>query len=82
MGSDLYNSLVRYFVQHLRHLRDVRRFSRDDGIVVDPFAVFRFATKRGALEVLRRRMGQIHNRRELYQPSIRIFEPALGQART
>ncbi|KAI9463803.1 Cullin-domain-containing protein [Russula earlei] len=22
MGSDLYNSLVRYFVQHLRHLRD------------------------------------------------------------
>jgi hypothetical protein len=37
MGSDLYNSLVRYFVQHLRHLRDVRCFSRDDGIAIDPF---------------------------------------------
>ena len=23
MGSDLYNNLIRYFVQHLRHLRDV-----------------------------------------------------------
>lgn len=30
IGSDLYNSLVRYFVQHLQHLRDVRRFVRDD----------------------------------------------------
>jgi cullin 1 len=35
MGSDLYNSLVRYFVQHLRHLRDVRRFAHDDGITID-----------------------------------------------
>ena len=37
MGSDLYNSLVRYFIQHLRHLRDVRCFSCDDGIAIDPF---------------------------------------------
>jgi len=29
-GSDLYNTLVRYFVQHLQHLRDVRRFVHDD----------------------------------------------------
>jgi hypothetical protein len=36
MGSDLYNSLVRYFVQHLRHLRDVSRFALDDGIAIDP----------------------------------------------
>lgn len=24
MGSDLYNNLIRYFVQHLKTLRDVR----------------------------------------------------------
>ena len=35
MGYDLYLSLVRYFVQHLRHLRDVRRLARDDGITID-----------------------------------------------
>ena len=28
MVSDLYNSLVRYFVQHVRHLRDVSHWSR------------------------------------------------------
>jgi hypothetical protein len=27
MGSDLYNSLFRYFVQHVRHLRDVSHWS-------------------------------------------------------
>lgn len=37
MGSDLYNSLVRYFVQHLRHLRDVRHWSLDDWTAIDPF---------------------------------------------
>jgi hypothetical protein len=37
MGSDLYNSLVHYFIQHLRHLRDVHCFSCDDGIAIDPF---------------------------------------------
>jgi len=37
MGSDLYNSLVRYFVQHLRHLRDASHSSRDDGTAIDSF---------------------------------------------
>lgn len=26
MGSDLYNNLIRYFVTHLKGLRDVRYF--------------------------------------------------------
>ena len=29
MGSDLYNNLIRYFIQHLRSLRDVRTYSLD-----------------------------------------------------
>jgi cullin 1 len=37
MGSDLYNSLVRYFVQHLRHLRDVRYRCYDDCTAIDAF---------------------------------------------
>ena len=37
MGSDLYNSLVRYFVQHLRQLRDVRYQSYDDWTAIDAF---------------------------------------------
>jgi hypothetical protein len=35
IGSDLYGNLVHYFVQHLRHLRDVRRFAHDDGTTID-----------------------------------------------
>ena len=30
MGSDLYNNLIRYFIQHLRSLRDVRIYSLDE----------------------------------------------------
>ena len=35
MGSDLYNSLVRYFVQHLRHLRDVSYRCYDDWTLIN-----------------------------------------------
>jgi len=45
MGSDLYNSLVRYFVQHLRHLRDVIRPSYDDWTVIDAFFSIRIHYK-------------------------------------
>jgi len=36
MGSELYDSLAQYFVQHLQHLRDVSCFAHDDGIAIDP----------------------------------------------
>jgi len=36
VGSALYNSLVHYFVQHLQHLRDVRRFVHNDRITMNP----------------------------------------------
>ncbi len=66
MGSDLYNNLIRYFVQHLRHLRDVSGGVGSPGRCVTPFAEFRFPTKRVTPEVLRWRMGSIHDRRELH----------------
>jgi hypothetical protein len=45
MGSDLYNSLVRYFVQHLRHLRDVRYPNHDDWTTIDTFHSIRIPYK-------------------------------------
>lgn len=81
MGSDLYNNLIRYFVQHLRQLRDVSDGLGMMGRCVTPFSEFRLAAERAAPEVLRRRMGPIHNWRELHQSSLHISEPALGEER-
>jgi hypothetical protein len=38
MGSDLYNNLIRYFTQHLRHLRDVSDVLGTTGQCVMPSA--------------------------------------------
>ena len=45
MGSDLYNNLIRYFVQHLRHLRDVSDGLGTIGRCVTPSAEFRLAAE-------------------------------------
>jgi len=37
MGGDLYNSLIRYFVQYLRRIWDVCRWGHDNGTIIDVF---------------------------------------------
>jgi cullin 1 len=44
-GSDLYDSLVRYFVQHLQHLRDVRRLVHDDKNTMNTLRSIRIHSK-------------------------------------
>lgn len=64
MGSDLYNNLIRYFVTHLKGLREVRKFT-------DAFSEWltfcnrtgnRNSTRRGSPAVLCGGMVPLHNR--------------------
>jgi len=63
MGSDLYNNLIRYFVTHLKSLREKNRRS----------------ARRRPSTVLRSGMGPIHDRRQLHQSSLHLPQPALGE---
>jgi cullin 1 len=45
MGSYLYNNLIRYFTQHLRHLRDVSNGLGTTGQCVTPSAEIRLAAE-------------------------------------
>ena len=83
MGSDLYNNLIRYFVQHLKSLRDVG--TRATFIPVSCDSVcgaactgFRFTARRGPATVLREGMGPLHDWCKLHQPTLHIPESPLG----
>lgn len=44
-GFALYDSIVHYFVQHLQHLKDVRRFVHDDRTTMNPSCSVRIRYK-------------------------------------
>lgn len=78
MGSDLYNNLIKYFVNHLKTLRTVSRAPATPkrgtiylSACAPHLGIGRIAG-RSAAAVLRSGVGSIHNWCKLHQPSFHI----------
>lgn len=74
MGSDLYNHLIRYFVAHLKELKDVssRIFRRVVSQLIVASSGIRSIAGRGVAAILCPRMGPIYYGLKLYQPAIHV----------